>query len=814
MLRQLSRAPRRAGLAILTVASLSAAGLAGTSYAGESDGSGTGAGPHRTTRTSERQAGQAAGDAYVDVTDQGRRVQAQALRSASRVAARPTTRRFLKAAAGDTVLDIDGSTDTVRWLADLEGTLTTRSSSAPQQIALGYVSAHLGELGLVKADVKTFRLRRDYRDIAGTHHLYFTQKIPGVKAPPSRNGLTASVDRKGRLLTLGGSPVTTEGSTRLAPASAQTITTAAAALALTRGAVAAGGDPGDDSATKVVFATADGLRPAWETVVTSSETPATTVIDAVTGEVLQRTPLTQYEHARGRAFTFFPGARRGGHQVRVDFTRRHWLGRHVRILSGNNSHTYSDVDDNNRPARSEEVHPRAGRSWGYRLKPFHVTFAKRFCGSPWPCSWNPNRSYSWRANRAQNATQVFYFVNNWHDHLAAAPIGFTEAAGNFQLRNRSTQGKGGDPVITETDDGANTLRRHGRRVGLPDWIHVDNANMATPPDGHRPRMQMYLQHAPHTPYGTRGDPFSPTNVGDEADTVYHEYTHGLSNRLIVDVRGRSTLRGGQSGAMGEAWSDWYAMDYLVRKGLQRDRPHRADIRMFAYDGLGTTYDRTEPLDCKVGLRTTRCPGGDTGHRGGYTYADYGTVWRGGPEVHADGEIWAQTLWDLRDALGSWRSEALVTRAMELAPYTPTFLDMRNAILVADTAAYGGADHDTIWNVFAHRGMGVKAGAGADGRPAASFDLPASAFRTGTISGTVTDADSGEPLGGITVTLAYAGPGVTDPTAVTDARGDYTITDVPRGTYTGLVAQGQDSSAQHGVTVGPGTTDRDLAIRSG
>ena len=123
--------------------------------------------------------------------------------------------------------------------------------------------------------------------------------------------------------------------------------------------------------------------------------------------------------------------------------------------------------------------------------------------------------------------------------------------------------------------------------------------MGTPPDGRSPQMQMYLQHQPFTSY-PGGDPFSPTNVGDEADTVYHEYTHGLSNRLNVDVQGRSTLGGVQAGAMGEAWSDWYAMDYLVRQHLQRDRAAKADVRLFIYDGKGVNLDRTEPIDCKVG----------------------------------------------------------------------------------------------------------------------------------------------------------------------------------------------------------------------
>jgi hypothetical protein len=541
-------------------------------------------------------------------------------------------------------------------------------------------------------------------------------------------------------------------------------------------------------------------------VVTSSETPATTVVDAVTGQILQRTPLTQYEDSTGRAYQFFPGSRRGGRQITVDFTKHHWLGKHARILSGNNSHAYSDVDDNQKAGKSEEVHALRGQSWGYRLTPFHLGFAKRFCSNPWPCSWNPNKAFSWRVNRAQNTTQVFYFVNNWHDHLQAKPIGFTEAAGNFQLKNHTKQGKGGDPVTTQTDDGANTLKRNGRRIGLPDGSHIDNANMSTPPDGQRPRMQMYLQHTPGTPYSFAGDPFSPTNVGDEADTVYHEYTHGLSNRLNVDVRGRSTLGGVQAGSMGEAWSDWYAMDYLVKKHLQRDQAGKADVRLFVYDGLGVNFDRTEPIDCKVGQKARLCNGGTTGHRGGYTYADYGNV-AGGPEVHADGEIWAQTLWDLRHRLGSSKSESLVTRAMELAPYNPSFIDMRNAILVADTAVFHGANHAAIWQVFAHRGMGFFAGSlgGNDTEPGASFAKPPATNATGTISGTVTDGDSGLPLQGITVTLAFQGSGPANPTTVTQADGTYSIPDVPVGTYAKLAIKGKGYQARKTVTVPANTT---------
>ena len=102
-------------------------------------------------------------------------------------------------------------------------------------------------------------------------------------------------------------------------------------------------------------------------------------------------------------------------------------------------------------------------------------------------------------------------------------------------------------------------------------------------------------------------------------------------------------------------------------------------------------------------------------------------------MHSDGEIWLETLWDLRTALdtngttdgGSAVSEELVTRAMELSPPSPSYLDMRNAILQADQVANGGANQADIWQVFADRGMGYFASSigGNDLNPIEDFELP-------------------------------------------------------------------------------------------
>ena len=63
----------------------------------------------------------------------------------------------------------------------------------------------------------------------------------------------------------------------------------------------------------------------------------------------------------------------------------------------------------------------------------------------------------------------------------------------------------------------------------------------------------------------------------------------------------------------------------------------------------------------------------------------------------------------------------------LAP-EPSFLDARNAIFLADQTLNAGADTETLWKVFAARGMGFYAAAvdGDDTAPAESFALPPAA----------------------------------------------------------------------------------------
>jgi extracellular elastinolytic metalloproteinase len=457
----------------------------------------------------------------------------------------------------------------------------------------------------------------------------------------------------------------------------------------------------------------------------------------------------------------YPNAPVGGSLQTVDFTTPGWLPGGAATLSGPNVHAYSDVNDDDVAQASEEIGPDGTGNWNYGITFFNNSAN---CTASFPCLWEQTLANSWQTNRPHGGTNLFYLNNKYHDYLEAAPIGFTPAAGNFE---------GDDPVVAQDIDGADTAG------GLPDGNHVNNANMATPPDGFSPRMQMFLFR----------NPLVETSSSDDANIVYHEYTHGLSNRLVVDALGNSTLGGGQSGAMGEAWSDWYALDLLVGEGSETDTPTDGDVVVGKYVTLGPGI-RFQGMDCPVGSASPNCPGGFFTGPGGFTYGDFGLV-GGVPEVHDDGEIWEETLWDLRGALGVPLTRSLVTRAMELSPGNPSFLDMRNSILQADLVATGGANRAAIWNVFATRGMGYFSAAinGDDVGPVEDFaQPPAAKSPTAKLQGTITDFDSNQVLTGAMVAFAGHASGFQgDLVGASNGEGFYQVKKIFLGTYPKVVA---------------------------
>ena len=594
--------------------------------------------------------------------------------------------------------------------------LTAASGAAPRSVALGYLRSHRDLFRLDDGDIASLELTRRYSWGGGTTHLQWAQLYRGI--PSFDQGLRANVDADGRLINVGGAPRPDLAVESTQPGLGPRAALAAAGRHIpgltAPGAAGPSTGPawttrfaGGQEAGLVLFGDSRDVRLAWRLLVyTRDGGMFDVVVSADRGTLLYRKSLVL--NVDFSVFDHFPGAAGGGSQQQRAIPAA-WLDGSG-FLRGPNADVYADLND----ACDNPVCPTGtGTEISPGVFPQDITFpgATPCPPSPTGCTWNSSDDGSWADNMSQAGNQLFFYVNNFHDYLRNTPgIDFGASSGNFE---------GGDRVQAQVNDGAALLDAGGCGTG-----YANNASMSTPPDGSPALMQMYLW-TNDCNSGVRD-----VNGADDAHIVYHEYVHGLSSRLITDPSGLGALggQGSQSGAMGEAWSDWYAEDYLAGAGFQTDTGAPGEIRSGTYENAAI---RTQPFDCPVASGPPACPGLGGAGPGGYTYGDFGEI-LGFAEVHADGEIWVETLWDLRQALvgahggpgGVSRVRTLVTDGMRLAPDYPTFLQARDAILQADVLR-GFGDRDRIWAVFAARGMGVNARTTGDGdtNPIQDFTTP-------------------------------------------------------------------------------------------
>jgi extracellular elastinolytic metalloproteinase len=257
----------------------------------------------------------------------------------------------------------------------------------------------------------------------------------------------------------------------------------------------------------------------------------------------------------------------------------------------------------------------------------------------------------------QLAVNLFYLNCSMHDFLYL--LGFRERDGSFQQDNFGRGGLAADPV---------DARAHPGPV-------VGTANMFTPVDGSSPVMNMGLvaRTGRHTAL--------------DSSVVYHEFMHGVTNRLVGGPLNTDALDEPQSAGMGEGWGDYVAC----------------------------VINRTEV----VGAWVVGNPGGIRGFPYDAAFPDsFGDLGSGRyTRVHAIGEIWCATLMEMTRRVGQPLAVQLVVDALKLARANPSFLDMRDAILTAldgkltaghlDAAAHHAA-LTGIWGAFARFGMGPAA----------------------------------------------------------------------------------------------------------
>jgi extracellular elastinolytic metalloproteinase len=630
-------------------------------------------------------------------------------------------------------------TGTPRVISVEGGFLSAPRAGDPLAIARGWLSTHRAAFGLEADDVTALAVVRNHElPGIGTRVLSFVQTFGPARVQSGIGGiLTVVVDRRGRVVSYAGDPVRTSslvGEFRLTPAQALTRVTeallpgkgfTARSTGTTKGGyeVFEGGilGPVDQLVRQVAFPTGRGARAAYAVLsILSLDQAWATIVDAATGRPLLRKSLVQHD-SDGTVYENHPGAQRGGKPVVKSFgpTKASpggyldptgLVGLPGITTLGNNANTVVAwtvplvaADQYNRP-----VSPTG-------------SFRYRFSNS-WERSKGSPLGYQADANAA--ATNLFYHHNRIHDTYYE--FGFTESGGNFQLVNKpGSGGLGGDPIFGGAQSGALNLTEPVLALGR------NNANMLTLPDGIPGFTNMYL-------WEYVDDVFEgPYRDGDfDTSIIEHEYAHGLTNRY-VGGGGLGSLSTTQSGAMGEGWGDWFAMNDLFRRGLSRSAVTAA------YVG-----------DPDRGIRNWNYG------RSPATYGDYGYD-MSGPEVHSDGEIWTATLWTVRSKIlkavgGSQRkasdiAQHLVMDAMPISPPSPSMLDMRDAILKAAELRYGKRYTDLLWDAFAERGYGASARTTgeADTDPRPGFDVRRTSLN-GQVRLRVLNASTGRPVKGVRV----------------------------------------------------------------
>ena len=615
------------------------------------------------------------------------------------------------------------------------GALTPPNSAPPRELASSFLNKYHSIFNLSTQDVRETRFSRDYRTAAnGVSHLTLQQQANGIDV--WGGGIKVNIDRDGRILNVSGEPI---------PDIHTSVNTSTPSItdedAVFLAAASAGVDTPDtfSSLGLVYFPVAHGnVRLGWRVTFEDRNSPNMydSIVDAEDGTVLWRKNLTSYDHfpAHGDVYTSdspipqTPKGTGGVTVARVDVPfdgtgffphdDPHfdwWDGGPRTTTTSNNVDAYADRDGDNAPDPGSRPVAAAGEDFFF----------------PNDLSMDPLIS------QAAAVTNLFYWNNRIHDWLYR--LGFDEASGNFQSNNFGLGGAGGDPVMAEAQD-----NRDGADPSLC------NANFGTPADGSSPRMQMFQCNSA-----------VPERDGDfDNNVIAHEYGHGVHSRLVA-TSGNQRANEGWSDYIGlavvaeasDSYGGAYGIgDYLFNgngNGIRSD-PYSTDSSIYkrTFADINDAATKCQVKTCsddptETCTKDEDCSGNPPATCDAVTGCKFhedcqppNTTIDQSPcrsQVHRTGELWANALWISRFnligkygfATGAETMNRLVIDGMKMSPANPTFLDGRDAILMADQVNNGGANQCLIWDGFARMGMGFSALTTGvlDLNPLEAFDVP-------------------------------------------------------------------------------------------
>ncbi len=567
-------------------------------------------------------------------------------------------------------------------VVNLDGVLTSARSGAPDAIARDFLTEHSALFGLPSDEVQNLRVTMDNLDgETGVTYLKYEQTVGGIPVFDSEIGVTISghgevvVVNQGQ--TIPGAVVSTDATLTEEQAVAKAFAHCGVEISVDALRPSAakrdeasefvryenplGGGRQDVLSQKTVVNVNGDAVLAYRTIVpTQGGETYDTLVDAHTGELLVRANMTH--DVAGHVFKRDPTKGRTLEQFTPLFgVVDPWVNPAFGTqLGGNNILPMLDRngDNNSDPVTTGATGPDAGLTNGY-ADSSKGNPAGQF-SFPWSVSAAPT------TQGAQSVTNLFYLVNSMHDWMYS--LGFTESARNFQYDNYGRGGAARDYVIALAQSS----------------VYANSSNFTAPPDGSAGTLVVGIYT---TPGGLK-------DSGLDGDVVLHEYGHGVSSRLIGNGSG---LNGLQSAALGEGWSDYWAISNYN-------------------DGVFGEYST---YNLSRGLR--RAP--YTAQANGI-HNSYLNLGNQGFEPHNDGEIWAATLWDLNRTLGKEKADKLVLTGMKNTPTSPSFVNARSGVITACQTLYP-TDLCAVWAVFARHGLGYSANGNDGTTHNAAFNLPAS-----------------------------------------------------------------------------------------
>jgi extracellular elastinolytic metalloproteinase len=631
-----------------------------------------------------------------------------------------------------------------RHLLSLDGPLTPSSPRPARDIAADFTAQQLpAPAGLYLAN--------EYKsDHNGVTHLTYRQRFQGLDIFGAEWRI--NIDKDGRVLNAGGElftpPTAQPANAAKLPQAAQAALSAvnpilARQSTLRRSGMTSRGDArfvssemGKLTGRPVWFPVRGTLQPAWHFIVTDADgiSAYDTVIDDASQSLLSKQALTMFQSApQGAVFTGIspqPPVKYG-----VQSTEEPPYVQRAVVPFPNAWISGAETVGNNAVAGANPA--------GIVLLPNPLTTKSPSLDFQFPLQLGPDAPASTNFTDAVT-TNLFYWVNRTHDLFN--DLGFNEAAGNYQAQNVTGAGISGDPMFAYSQFGSQALTGSAA---------LNNAFFTTRTlgDGNQAQIAMYVNSI--------GGIWADSSLA--ADTIIHEYTHGVTFRLIPTMN-----TGFQGAAMNEALSDFWAMEFLIPEGSPVDGVYPRGE--YSYRAFGTGL-RNRPISTNLEINPL-------------TYADLGRA-AAAPQIHEDGVIWIQALWEVRANLirqfgeteGRRRLRHIVLDGMKLSPPAPSMVDLRDAILLAERVDYKGESQSQIWEGFARRGLGVLAYSPNSNsiQVTPSFDKPST---TGAI-GLQTDMPMiNEPLRITVYDANYTGDAL--PVDVTASSGDVVTVILTRG----------------------------------